>query len=261
MKEIAKAMRLTGMQIFMDAVWDCMSERDSILSVIHTAQAAEILLKARIADEHPLLIFKKIPDRKTSHTLSLDMLIEKGQTLSYSELPDRLWASTGLLLDNLEEYYEFGRLRNQIIHTSMATRSDFNFISLKFSLEILDPLVEKFWGKSVIEFIQIHPSRSETLKNLLFDIQIEKDVSFMSKCDKFPKLRPLLGDKALVDWVLFKEEIEKGRIDLLNIIKEFSEEVEEVDDHRYQFYRQHEQYEQEMKYAEWKAFIDAFQLA
>lgn len=34
------------------------------LSIIQAAHAAELLIKARIAQEHPLLIFEKLPSRQ-----------------------------------------------------------------------------------------------------------------------------------------------------------------------------------------------------
>jgi hypothetical protein len=90
----------------------------SELSVIQAAHAAEILIKARIAEEHPLLIFEK------THKSSLDkeqrltyqQLVERGKTFQYFDLPDRLWATTGIVLPKLEMYLEFGKLRNAIQH-------------------------------------------------------------------------------------------------------------------------------------------------
>jgi hypothetical protein len=81
------------------------------LSVLQAAHAAEVLIKARIAEEHPLLIFEQLPGLPADAApLNLAQLIERGRT--YHELPDRLWACTHIQLPNIELYRRFGRLRN-----------------------------------------------------------------------------------------------------------------------------------------------------
>jgi hypothetical protein len=60
MKDIPKNMRLTGMLLFRSAFIEAL--RGEIpMCVVHAAHAAEILLKARIAQEHPFLMFSKLP--------------------------------------------------------------------------------------------------------------------------------------------------------------------------------------------------------
>lgn len=68
------------------------------LSVFQAAHAAELLIKARIAQEHPLLIFESLP-RSTQAAgahLDLDDLFKQGRTFQWSDLPERLWAATGI---------------------------------------------------------------------------------------------------------------------------------------------------------------------
>jgi len=80
------------------------------LSVLQAAHAAEIFIKARIAQEHPLLIFEKIP-RSTQvdlELLSFKDLVKSARTIQYSELPERLWAATGIKILNVELYKSFG---------------------------------------------------------------------------------------------------------------------------------------------------------
>jgi hypothetical protein len=260
MENMSKNMRVTGMLLLMDAFRESQYKKSSILSVVHTAQSAEILIKARIADEHPLLIFKKIPEKKAATDyLSLDLLLEKGQTLSYSELPDRLWASAGLTINDLEGWYEFGRLRNQIVHTSLTNRNDLNFISLKFILEILDPLVESFWGKSVIEFIKYHPDRSKDLKYDLMIMSCEGDDLFIHQCDTFPRLRNLIGGKALDDWEEYKKDLQRDIRIHKNQMSELNEnhiptdrdhEIADAINAEYEF-RKKEEYR-------WEKFLDEF---
>ena len=79
------------------------------ISVAICSQAAEILIKARIAQEHPLLIFSKLPKLKNINDRNLELqdLFEHGRTLMYSELPDLLWATTGYRVANLERYVSY----------------------------------------------------------------------------------------------------------------------------------------------------------
>ncbi|MEH2458552.1 hypothetical protein [Nostoc sp.] len=158
MKNVAQNMRRTGMLLFRDAFMEaCHGEK--LLCVVHAAHAAEILLKARIAQEHPLLMFSKLPTplKDSKDTLGLIELLERGRSLTYEELPNQLWATTGIKIEpkRLEQYKEFGTIRNQIIHLSMLnTKKTPDELTLLYSLEILDPLIESFWGRSVFDFIK-----------------------------------------------------------------------------------------------------------
>ena len=55
------------------------------LSVFHAAPAAEILIKARIAAEHPLLSFDQIPrfTQAGGPLLAVEDLLEKGRTIDF----------------------------------------------------------------------------------------------------------------------------------------------------------------------------------
>lgn len=157
MKDVPKNMRRTGMLLFRDALMEALQGQQP-LCVVHAAHAAEILLKARIAQEHPLLIFSRLPKADPQkETLTLMDLLESGHTFSYGELPDRLWATTGIKIKEKSRYEEFGKLRNQIIHFSMSNVKSLDIITTQYSLEFLDPVVESFWGKSAIDFITKYP--------------------------------------------------------------------------------------------------------
>ena len=81
------------------------------------AHGAEIVIKARIAKEHPLLLFNQLPkSAKAEDTLTVVELFEYGRTIQYNELPEALWASTGIRLSGVQQYQEFGRLRNATVH-------------------------------------------------------------------------------------------------------------------------------------------------
>lgn len=123
------------------------------LSVLQAAHAAEIFIKARIAQEHPLLIFESIPKAKKSKSplLSFEQLIEEGRTIQYAELPDRLWAATGMRLPNLTVFERFGRLRNSVQHFAAPEGRDLSNDTLEFIFGVIDPFIHECWGLFAID--------------------------------------------------------------------------------------------------------------
>ncbi len=107
-KQVVKHMKEFGFHVLGRAIYDAtfsemMRPFAHVLSVVHVAHGAEILIKARIAQEHPLLIFKSYPKSSTTKDLlSIKELFEYGRTLMYSELPEVLWASTGYRIKQLK---------------------------------------------------------------------------------------------------------------------------------------------------------------
>ncbi len=124
------------------------------LSVLQAAHAAEILIKARIAEEHPLLLFEQFP-RSTQVDdgyLELKHLFEKGKTIQYADLPERLWATTGIKLDDLDTYISFGRLRNTIQHFAPPNDIDFSEKTIEFIFKIIDPFINSCWDLYAIDY-------------------------------------------------------------------------------------------------------------
>ena len=74
------------------------NEHWDVMSVLNTAHAGELFLKAVIAKEHPLLIFKDIfnLDDNQSDAFDLRSLLQKGRTHDFEKLPQVLWATTGI---------------------------------------------------------------------------------------------------------------------------------------------------------------------
>src|SRR5258708_6221421 len=125
----------------------------SELSVLQAAHAAEILIKARIAQEHPLLIFEQLPKAPTEdEPLSLKRIVESGRTYQYADLPDRLWATTGIKLPELERYRAFGRLRNSIQHFTVPENVDVSEETIRFIFEVIDPFIHDCWGLYAVDF-------------------------------------------------------------------------------------------------------------
>lgn len=123
------------------------------LSVLQAAHAAELLIKARIAEEHPLLIFEHLP-RSTPTGLSLDFdeLFKSGRTLQWSDLPDRLWAATAETLPNRETFESFGKLRNGIQHFGPSPSQDVAGDTLRFVFGVVDPFINNSWGLFAADF-------------------------------------------------------------------------------------------------------------
>src|ERR1700730_15763732 len=89
------------------------------MGVVTCAHAAEIIIKARISEEHPLLIFTKLPKPDPTELLDIGALMSEGRTLTYEDLPATLWAATGYRIAHLEQFRDFGRLRNTITHLAV----------------------------------------------------------------------------------------------------------------------------------------------
>ena len=158
LKNVADHMRELGLGALTHALRlslyaDPNNESWGDLSVLNAAHAAEILIKARIALEHPLLIFSQIP-RSTQAggpLLAFEDLFQRGQTIDFQDLPERLWAVTGQSLPNLDVYREFGRLRNAIQHFA-SPQSDPRSRTLEFVFKVLDPFIFKNWGLYAIDY-------------------------------------------------------------------------------------------------------------
>lgn len=117
------------------------------------AHGAEIVIKARIAKEHPLLLFNQLPkSAKAEDTLTVVELFEYGRTIQYNELPEALWASTGIRLSGVQQYQEFGRLRNATIHFAAGSDVDLHGEALRFLFGVMEPLVRTFWGESMVPY-------------------------------------------------------------------------------------------------------------
>jgi len=122
------------------------------MAVAHAAHGAEIAIKARIAQDHPLLLFKSLPkSTNAENQLTVAELFEYGRPVEFHDLPESLWAATGIRMDRVEEYQRFGKLRNTIIHFAVPDQ-DFACATLKFLFEVMEPLVHTFWARSILPY-------------------------------------------------------------------------------------------------------------
>lgn len=179
LKNVSKDMLELGLAALAHANWHANfysfeNDKWSELSVLQAAHAAEILIKARIAEEHPLLIFDQIP-RSTQvdgETLDFKALVQKAKTIQYSELPERLWATAGIKLPNLDLYKEFGMLRNSIQHFAVPQNSSCS--STDFIYGVIDPFINECWGLYAIDYHE----DTEPYENIV-DTLLNKEVEFL----------------------------------------------------------------------------------
>lgn len=252
MRDVPRNMRKTGMLLFRNAFMEAF-HGDKLICIVHAAHAAEILLKARIAEEDPLLMFSKLPtpSKGSKEELSLIELLESGHSLSYKDLPDQLEKTTGIKIERLKQYEEFGKIRNQIIHLSMSnTEKAVDELTLLYSLQLLDPLVESFWGRSVFDFIKndYFYDRDGFLSSGLLEERIKK----IHPIDE--RLRRLLGEGS------------RKNIEMLKSLPEINEH-EESKNPTFEDYLKYEQenpqdsypYASEIELMEhWENFLNSF---
>lgn len=145
----------------------------SNMAVLSAAHAAEILIKARIAQEHPLLIFEHIPKvtQSKSKLLEFEDLFTNGRTLDYADLPARLWAATGITVPALERYKTFGKVRNAIQHFAPPGRLDTEVSA--FIYEVIDPFIHSCWGLYAIDYNEDSERHAYLIKTL-----IQRGISF-----------------------------------------------------------------------------------
>lgn len=127
------------------------------LAVLQAAHAGEILGKAAIAEQHPLLIFSRLPKSTQAKEdwLGIKALFEAGRTVGYQDIPERLWATTGYKIKEVDLYQEFGKLHNSIQH--FASIKDSNYLTyqtLRFVFGIVDPLIHHFWELYAVNCIE-----------------------------------------------------------------------------------------------------------
>lgn len=132
--------------------WSYMNDYWPELSVVQAAHAGELLIKARIAEEHPLLIFERFPKVSEDTVLDQSLFALEGRTLSYSELPNRLLVTAGVAVPEIDHYREFGRLRDSIQHFLPATGTDFGGEAIRYIYSVIDPFINECWGLFAVDF-------------------------------------------------------------------------------------------------------------
>ena len=129
------------------------NEHWPLMSVLNAAHAGELFIKAIIATEHPLLIFKDIPGLDDSSATDLDLptLLKRGRTHDFDKLPQVLWATTGIRIPEPICYERLRRYRNSVQHFCPPEDDDASNLALEFVYGIIDPLIRDRFGLYAIE--------------------------------------------------------------------------------------------------------------
>lgn len=144
------------------------------LSILQVAHAMEILIKARIAEEHSLLIFDKLPKPTKIGTngildeLTISKLSEKGHTIEWSFLLYTLWAINNVKSIDFTEFNKFGNILNSIQHFGICPVDSAvsHLTSLQFIYNIIDPFINESWGLYAIDYCQdFNPDNEDNSKH------------------------------------------------------------------------------------------------
>lgn len=153
-------------------------------------QSLEILMKAAIAEKHPLLIYEKIP-KLTSKRNQLNEFFKKARSRNFLDLPDLLELTTNYQIERklLEDAWIN---RCKIIHIGQNSNSDYTYLGLDLTFKVIDPFIYTFWKRSSID--ETTPFDSETPMYLVehcldyhIDFKIEKGLITEGE-DIFPRL-------------------------------------------------------------------------
>ncbi|ELE6493418.1 hypothetical protein L8P93_20775 [Enterobacter kobei] len=199
---------------FLGHFYDMTNDYWNELAVLQAAHAGEIFLKARLAQEHPLLIFDTIPKSTSKHVnneglLNFETLLQDGRTIDYSDLPEKVWAATGLKFtpDQLRLFKEFGFLRNKIQHFA-SPNEDIQSQITNYIYGFIDPFINSQWGLYAIDFCD----DTEPYENLV-PVLAYRDVEFLIPPGLGANVMRLIddGSPAYIR-KMRKQAIEKGYI-------------------------------------------------
>jgi hypothetical protein len=128
------------------------------MGVLHSALAGELFLKAIIAKEHPLLIFRDLYhlDQPQNANISLAEIIENGRTYNFEHLPRLLWVATGERIADPQTFDKLRKVRNSIQHFCLPEGVDLRRLSLEFLYRNIDPLIHRHFGIHSIEYHEDH---------------------------------------------------------------------------------------------------------
>ncbi|QHB81873.1 hypothetical protein GIS01_06610 [Aeromonas veronii] len=145
---------------------------EGVFGVIQTAQAAELIIKVAISQQHPLLIFSHLPKSNTvsGELLSIEDIFENAKTLQYSELPEKLWAVTGFKIFDIPLYNKFGNLRNTIQHFGVPDK-DIRLESAIYIYNVIDPLLGHFWNDYAVNHVDVMEAKDD-----IFELLAEKNI-------------------------------------------------------------------------------------
>lgn len=178
--KIASQMRDFGLSMVAKGVVNAAFPEDEepyshAMGLVQVANGFEILIKSKIVEEHPLLVFAKVPKEANlkDGNIKMEDLIEHGQTIMYSELPDRLWATTGYKIEPIELYNRFGKIRNQIIHFAIPGIS-LSECTLEFTFKVIEKAINTWWDTTILDYAQEYEDAFlENIFGVLDNLELE----------------------------------------------------------------------------------------
>lgn len=141
------------------------------ICILNAAHAGELFIKAIVASEHPLLIFRELlsVDDMISTDLDIKRLIERGRTYDFKDLPRLLWITTGQRLPDPASFNKIMNTRNAIQHFCAPDEDDLRGVALEFIFKNIDPLICSNFGLYAIEHHEDH--------NIGYDYVVEHIIS------------------------------------------------------------------------------------
>ena len=188
------------------------------ICVLNTAHAGELFLKAIIAREHPLLIFKDVfgLDDNSGSLLEIETLVRRGRTHDFERLPQILWATTGTRLPNPKCFEQLRQARNSIQHFCAPEQRDFRRLSLEFIYTIIDPLIADAFDLCAIEYHEDHSASYDYVVGALLQYELKFTVPGDFTVTEIDMSKELEGASTVYrNWV--RQQMKRvGRIDLIS---------------------------------------------
>jgi len=188
------------------------------ICILNTAHAGELFLKAIIAREHPLLIFKDVfgLDDNTGSLLDIETLVRRGRTHDFERLPQILWATTGTRVPNQKCFEQLRQARNSIQHFCAPEQQDFRRLSLEFIYTIIDPLIADAFDLCAIEYHEDHSVSYDYVVGALLRSELKFTVPGDFAVTEIDMSKELEGASAVYrNWV--RQQMKRvGRIDLIS---------------------------------------------
>lgn len=134
--------------------WEPSMDHWDRMGILNAASAGELFLKAIIAKEHPLLLFRDLfqLDDPNNVELTIQRVIERGRTYNLEHLPKLLWVATGNRIPDLENFERLRKARNAIQHFCVPEdQKGLNRLTLEFLYNNIDPLINEHLGICAIE--------------------------------------------------------------------------------------------------------------
>lgn len=191
LRKISENMKELGLAALSHAnrIGSVNNDKWEVLSVLQIAHAAEILVKARIAKEHPLLIFEKFP-KPNDNSITVKDLFSSGHTVEWSSLLDILWASTSVKItkEQKDAFKEFGKLRNGIQHFGVVPKeseTSFSYLkALEFTYKFIDPFIYKCWRLCAIDYsddydCELDPSENIQYWDFIREYLVRNEIEFI----------------------------------------------------------------------------------